>query len=126
MLTLSKRTPIAVLMTALAAILVLPAAALAGSQDFTLVNRTGLHIVEVYLSSSATDAWEEDVLGVDVLEDGASVDIHFSPKEKAKLWDLKIVDSDGDDVIWTGLQLNQISRVTLRYDKQGNPVADLE
>jgi hypothetical protein len=110
-----------------AALVLAPVApALAGTQDFTLVNQTGLRIVELYVSASSTDNWEEDVLGVDVLEDGESVDIEFSPKEKAKTWDLKIVDSDGDEVVWQGLRLNDISQVTLHYDKQGKPIADLE
>lgn len=98
----------------------------AGKQDFTLVNRTGLTIVAVYISASNVDSWEEDVLGVDVLKDGESVFIQFSPKETAKKWDLKIVDEDGDEAIWTGLRLDRISKVTLRYNKEGEPVADLE
>lgn len=119
--------PFATLLTlALGLALLAPATALAGAQDFTLVNRTGLRIVELYISTSETDEWEEDVLGVDVLEDGASVNIHFSAKEQAKHWDLKIVDSDGDEVVWTNLNLLEISKVTLHYQKGGQPVADLE
>lgn len=98
----------------------------AGSQDFTLVNKTGLEITELYISPSASDDWEEDVLGVDTLEDGASVDITFSPKTKAATWDLKIVDADGDAVVWTKLRLNDISKLTLRYSKDGTPTADVE
>lgn len=108
------------------AVLALPTVASAGSQDFTLVNRTGVAISELYISSAKSDDWEEDVLGQDVLEDGASVDITFSPKEKAALWDLKIVDADGDEVTWENLKLNDISKLTLRYDKAGDPVADIE
>jgi hypothetical protein len=106
--------------------LVLAAGAWAGSQDFTLVNRTGLTISELYVSAAQSDDWEEDILGVDVLPDGESVTIHFAPKERAKVWDLMIVDEDGDQVVWEGLRLNDIHTVTLRYDKKGNPVADLE
>lgn len=123
----SSLGPFATLLTlAIVLALLAPATALAGAQDFTLVNRTGLRIVELYISTSETDEWEEDVLGVDVLEDGASVNIHFSAKEQAKHWDLKIVDSDGDEVVWTNLNLLEISKVTLHYQKGGQPVADLE
>ena len=99
--------------------------AVAGTQDFTLVNRTGLTIQELYISASTTDDWEEDVLGVDVLADGESVEITFSPKEKAATWDLKVVDSEGDSIVWEDLNLNDISRVTLHYGKDG-AVADIE
>lgn len=123
----SSLGPLATLLTlAIVLALLAPATALAGAQDFTLVNRTGLRIVELYISTSETDEWEEDVLGVAVLEDGASVNIHFSAKEQAKHWDLKIVDSDGDEVVWTNLNLLEISKVTLHYQKGGQPVADLE
>jgi hypothetical protein len=108
------------------AILLMPAVASAGDQDFTLVNRTGVAISELYISSAKTDDWEEDVLGQDVLADGASVHITFSPKERASKWDLKIVDADGDEVTWEGLNLKEISKVILRYDKSGDPVADIE
>jgi hypothetical protein len=104
----------------------LAATAWAGSQDFTLLNQTGLTLVAVYVSPSHVDDWQEDVLGEDVLRDGESVLVEFSPKEMAKTWDLKVVDEDGDETIWHGLRLDKISRVTLRYDKNGDPVADEE
>lgn len=98
----------------------------AGKQDFTLVNRTGVTIVSVYVSPCQVDEWEEDVLGVEVLGDGESVLIAFLPREKATCWDLKVVDEDGDAAVWYGLRLDQIAKVTLRYDKDGKPVADTE
>jgi hypothetical protein len=107
-------------------LLVLSASPWAGTQDFTLLNRTGLRVVELYLSPTTTDDWEEDVLGVEVLEDGESVEVQFSPRERAAAWDLKIIDADGDEVTWTNLRLDRISKITLRYDKDGNPIADLE
>ena len=109
-----------------AGLLVGPLPALAGTQDFTLVNDTGLSIVHLYISPASTQDWEEDVLGVDVLEDGESADIEFSPEAQAEVWDMMIVDTDGDKVVWKGLKLNEISQVTLHYEKGGTPVADLE
>jgi hypothetical protein len=110
----------------IAGLLVGPLPAQAGTQDFTLVNDTGLSIVQLFISPSNTQDWEEDVLGVDVLEDGESADIEFSPQAKAEVWDMMIVDDDGDKVVWKGLRLNEISQVTLHYEKGGTPVADLE
>lgn len=43
--------------------------------DFTLHNNTGYQIEEVYVSPTDTDDWEEDVLGEEVLENGAQVEI---------------------------------------------------
>jgi hypothetical protein len=120
-----KRLQLAVASVALA-LLLLPALAAAGTQDFTLVNKTGVDIAELYISSASTDEWEEDVLGLDLLEDGESVEITFSADEKAKLWDLKVVDGEGDEIVWTDLKLNEISRVTLRFDGNGDPIADIQ
>ena len=99
--------------------------AAAGTQDFTLVNETGVDIAELYIAPSASEDWEEDVLGTDILKDGASVDISFSPKLKAKTWDLMVVDGDGDEITWTELALNEISTITLHFEN-GKPTATLE
>lgn len=90
--------------------------ALAGDQDFTLVNRTGVEIHELYIASSAQQDWEEDVLGADVLPVGESVHITFPIDESVELWDVKVVDSDGNDLQWGQLNLKAISKVTLFYE----------
>lgn len=84
--------------------------------DFTLVNKTGLTIMEVYLSPTSEDEWGEDVMGKDVLKNGEKVDITFSSGETECNWDLKIVDEDDDDVEWTKLNLCTASEITLMYE----------
>jgi hypothetical protein len=96
-----------------------------GKQDFTLHNQTGVEIHELYVSPHSSDDWEEDVLGKDTLPSGESVEITFSPKEKAKLWDLKVVDGKGNSIVWESLNLLEISEVTLHY-KDGKAWADLK
>jgi hypothetical protein len=96
-----------------------------GKQDFRLVNRTGVEIHELYVSPHSSDDWEEDILGRDTLPDGESVDISFSPKERAKMWDLKVVDGKGNSITWENLNLLEISKVTLHY-KDGKAWADLQ
>src|SRR5436309_3026128 len=68
--------------------------------DFTLINKTGLAIHELYVSPAKDDQWGEDILGRDVLKDGGKLDITFSPKSKACVWDMKIVDEEKDSVEW--------------------------
>lgn len=115
---------------ALAAILALSAlfssvAFAQGKQDFTLVNLTGVEIHELYVSPHSADDWEEDILGRDTLPSGETVEITFAPKEKAKMWDLKVVDGKGNSIEWENLNLLEISKVTLHY-KNGKAWADLE
>ncbi|MBN1894928.1 hypothetical protein JW906_10555 [bacterium] len=97
-------------------------AVFAGDQDFILVNETGLTIDQLYCSPTTTKDWEEDVLGVDVLEDGENVVIRFSRDEDACEWDLKIVDEDGDNIIWTDIDLCKAETITLYYE-DGEPTA---
>ncbi len=84
--------------------------------DFTLLNRTGITISELYVTPDERDDWEEDVLGRDVLKHNESLDIEFSRSEKSCDWDLKIVDEDGDEIEWDSLDLCAASHITLRYE----------
>ena len=121
-----KQSPItkaAVAVATLSLLLASTALAFQGKQDFTLVNKTGVEIHELYVLPHSADDWQEDVLGQDTLAPGQSVHIKFSPKEKAKLWDLKVVDGEGNGIEWEGLNLLEISEVTLHY-KDGKAWAE--
>jgi hypothetical protein len=109
----------------IAVVLASSVAAFSGDQDFKLINKTGLTINELYLSASGDDAWGEDVLDVDTLADGAEVEISFSHKESACMWDMKIVDEDGDDIVWEKINLCKATEITLYY-KGGKPTADIK
>ncbi len=87
-----------------------------GKQDFTVHNKTGVIINKLFVAPSDTDDWQEDILGKDTLPNGESLEIVFSPKEKAAKWDLKIEDSEGNSIEWHDLNLMEISEVTLHYD----------
>ena len=108
----------------LVALLAWAGSAWAGTQDFTLVNDTGVVINAVYCSPSSENNWQEDILGVDTLAAGESVTVKFSGFDRCQ-WDLRIEDTDGDALEWTGLNLCDISRVTLHWDGS-NATADLE
>ena len=86
-----------------------------GAQDFTLHNETGVEIYGLYVSPASTTDWEEDILGRDTLPNGESTEISFSPDEDAELWDLKVVDSEGDGLYWEDLNLTEISEITLHF-----------
>ena len=90
-------------------------------QDFTLVNRTGYDISEVYVSPENTNDWEEDVLGKDLLENGERREITFHRVGKACIWDLKVVYHDDDSsAVWHDINLCKVSRITIRYNKKSD------
>ena len=87
-----------------------------GDQDFRLVNKTGWTFEKVFVSPSNSKRWGSDVMGRDVLEDGEAVRIRFSRDEEECLWDLKVVDKNGDSEVWSKLNLCKAREITLKYE----------
>ncbi len=102
-------------------------AAFAGDADFTLVNRTGYTLREVYLSPSHKSAWGSDRMGEGYLNNGKSRLFKFSDKSSCTQ-DLKVVfDDDESEVIWDEIDLCSINKITLKYNrKTGDVSADTE
>ena len=86
--------------------------------DFTLVNRTGVDIMEVYLSPTSDDEWGDDVMGRDILEAGEKVDIKFSSEETECNWDLKVIDEDDDEIVWAKLNLCTANEISLMWENK--------
>lgn len=102
---------------AICAAFTLPQLAIAGSQDFTLVNKTGYEIGEVYVSPAKSADWEDDVLGQDVLPDGDRVDISFSRDTDACYWDMKVVYTiDSTSAEWERFNLCEVSKIKIYYN----------
>jgi len=96
-----------------------------GQQDFLLVNKTGVEIYALYVTPHSAKDWGDDILGADTLAVNDSLEITFSPREKAKFWDLRIEDEEGNFIEWDKLNLLEISKVTLYY-KNGKASAIVE
>lgn len=109
---------------ALAVVAAVALGAMPADREFQLVNRTGLTIDEVYLSPANANAWGDDVLGVDVVPNNGRVAITWSRSESTCAWDLKIIDDDDAEVVWTRLDLCTASEVTLHF-RNGTPTAEI-
>jgi len=90
------------------------ASVFAGAQDFTMTNQTGVDIYHVFVTPHLEKNWGSDILGKDVLMNGESVDIVFSPGDKAAHWDLRVEDKDGNFLEWVNANLKEISAITLK------------
>jgi hypothetical protein len=111
---------------ALMSVAVATSASAQSKQDFTLVNRTGYDISEVYVSPSKADDWEEDVLGDSELGDGVQTTIRFKRAGKNCKWDLKVVYSDDDSsAVWNNIDLCSISKITIRYNRKNDQTSAL-
>lgn len=110
----------------IAASLAFSTPAWAGQQDFVLINQTGEEVAELYVSPTSANDWEEDVLGVDVLDDGSRIRVRFSDDADHCHYDLKLVHSDGANAVWTDFNLCKVSTIRVYYDRDGEPQAEYE
>ncbi len=97
-------------------------AAFAGDADFTLVNGTGYTIREIYLSASNKNSWGNDRMGQNYLDNRKSRLFKFSDKS-ACVQDLKVVFDDDAEVIWEDVDLCEINKITLKYNRSKNEVS---
>jgi len=117
-----KKLSHTLLLSALSSIL-LSGAAIAGDADFTLVNRTGYTLREVYVSPSHKNAWGKDRMGENVLDNGKSRLFKFSDKSSCKQ-DLKVVfDDDESEVVWEEVDLCELEKITLKYNRKTGEVS---
>lgn len=79
------------------ALIVMSYGAIASAQEYyvDITNRTGFTIFYMYVSPAASDSWEEDVLGKDVLDNGDTRRVWLRGY-KSPIFDVRLVDSDGD------------------------------
>lgn len=104
----------------LAAVPFITAGAQAADQDFTLVNKTGYQIEQVFVSASTSENWGKDVLGQNVLDADETAKITFPDNTTGCKFDLKVIYADKDTASWKGLDLCSISRVNLFYNRARN------
>jgi len=93
--------------------------------DFKLVNKTEVTIEKIFISPADVNDWEEDVLDVNILEAGETVEVKFSVDETKKLWDLKVEDHEGTAIIWENLDLSKVNVLTLKI-VDGKPIAEIK
>src|SRR6266404_6195675 len=65
--------------------------------DFTLVNKTGYGIKQVFISPTSMKDWSDDdeILKGRSFSDGATMEVKFHPKATAENWDIKVEWADG-------------------------------
>jgi hypothetical protein len=90
----------------------------ADRRDFTLINASpSVTIYHVYVSASDDNDWGDDILDVDVVFPGDSVDVYFSrfDGEAGKcLYDIKVVGDSGEEGFLWAVNLCTTTTVTFR------------
>lgn len=94
--------------------------------NFTLVNGTGYSIRGIYISAANRNNWGRDRLGDGVLDNSRSRKLTFSDNANC-VQDLKVVfDHNGQSVTWEDLDLCEIDKLTLRYNRASNAVTAIK
>lgn len=95
--------------------------ALASGLDFKLVNATGYDIKAIYVDPTSADTWSGNILNSPKLVDGDFAEVTFEGDPDSCKWDIK-VDWVGDyePTAWQGLNLCNISEITLKYDSEAD------
>lgn len=81
-----------------AASFALGAAAQTESVSFTLENATDSVLTELHISHTGTNSWEEDILGVDVLGSGESVNVSIDDGLSDCEYDVRADFDDGSHI----------------------------
>lgn len=105
-----------VLLTAIVFSVAMTNTAFAGRQDFTLVNKTGRPIINIYITPIDSYYWNDDILEEDILMYGDSTHIYFHRSETDRYWAMMVTFEDGNTYIYYDIDLFSISQITLRYD----------
>ena len=101
-------------------ILTAAAPALAGEQDFTIVNKTGMVLKEVYVEADSNEEdWGESVID-EALKSGESVEIAFDGYEDECKFSIMLVDNKGTEYTVEGVDLCKTHVVT--FTKKGKDV----
>lgn len=74
-----------------------------------IINATGVTMTHFYASNSGENDWQEDILGRDVLANGASVRINIDDGSGACIYDFKARFADGDELERYRINVCQIS-----------------
>ena len=93
--------------------------------DFTLVNKTGYDIKEVYVGPTTVEEWGDNILK-DVLKDGQGLELKFHEKATAEKWDIKVIYTDGETAWWKGYKLTEINKINLFWSKDKGSTATTE
>ncbi len=103
--------------------LALSGTAFAADADFTLVNRTGYALNEVFISPTKMDNWGSDRLGKSQLANNASRKFKFGDTKHC-VQDIKVVFADdGSEIEWEGFDLCELDKITLKYNRKTREVS---
>jgi hypothetical protein len=99
--------------------------AAADTYTFTIINKTGFEIYDLYFSPAKQNDWGDEVLTVDTIPDKEQIKVSVDRRERAEHWDILVNDEQGASFRWPSLKLAEISTLVLTI-KAGQTMAFYE
>jgi len=94
-----------------------------GNPSVTIVNNTGFTIYYVAISETTSDLWGQNKLGSDeMISNGQSVSLRLpNPINRVNNYDIRLLDSDGDEYTKYNLIIGNNSRIVFTKDDLNLP-----
>ena len=108
------RTAVTATATAAAVLAAASAGALAGQQDFTIVNASYQDIFYVFVSPDTSDSWGNDVLEDYILPSGGYADIQMDGYGNHCYFDIQVASYSGETLEFWGVDLCTVSEVVVQ------------
>jgi hypothetical protein len=87
-----------------------------------LVNSTGYDIERIFIAPTSWGDWGEDLLGGRIVPDGEKVEITLKSFEGNECsYDIRAVDTDGDEYMKDGLDICSDSEIVMSFDDYIEP-----
>lgn len=86
--------------------------AVAGIQDFTLLNQSGATITYIYVSANYDDSWGPDLLGNDVLYAGQAFQVQINGFGDHCWFDVLVEDENGGSWVYDEVDLCTVGTIT--------------
>ncbi|HEX2786894.1 MAG TPA: hypothetical protein VHP32_03245 [Ignavibacteria bacterium] len=98
----------------LGALFILNSSVQAQNQNFSMTNNTGMTLIDVFISPSDSDSWGPDVIPKDMILDGETFDFTFTDVSAEQcMWDIMFTADDGVKYYMKGVNLCEITTITL-------------
>lgn len=96
------------------------------TNDFSVTNKLGDSIKELYVSQSGSSEWGENLLGNILLESGVKLDVSFTGAQlPSSVFDIAVVMNDGKEHHFTNIDVSVSKMVELQMGETG-PVASMQ
>lgn len=106
--------------TALAvSLLVFLVSGVAFAADMLITNKAGFDFYEVHFSPVSSANWGEDVLNMNVILNQETVTVHWNKGDK-DIYNIMVVDEQGQKFYWSKLNLKDVSRITLKPESNAD------